>query len=266
MTACKYQPYTPKNAGEVVFWCKKNGLIAVPCRPKSKAPLGIISRKGVYGKNPPGERELLKLYDRRSFGKTVRDSFHVPSPERINKIRDFWEKPNTGKLDYTKISISLDMNYPTDDGYTVACVDIDSDSHILLADEDAFSECPLIAGKKGGKIFFKLDRENSVPSPIVQYSTKDNLSLPGPKQESALIELFTGHKHALIYGEHPDSTTEDPVIYHFLRGFECKVPVITWKETTQCLKGYADKNGLAIRMTSEVMPYDQTTLSDWSSS
>jgi hypothetical protein len=263
MNECKASEYIPKNAGEILDWARENGIIPVPCQPKSKAPMGIISRKGVYKNNPPDKRELLRNYDRRYFGKSVRDSFHIPSPERLAAIRNFWDISNTAAMDIKNLSISLDMNYPTEDGFTIACIDIDRDDCITLADEKIFSGCPLISGKKGGKLFFKLNRQKSLPSPIIQYSTADNLNLPGPEQKPASVEIFTGHKHALIYGEHPESTTEKPIQYYFLRGFGCRVPVITWQETTQCLKKYADKNGLVIRKTSEVIPYDQTNLSEW---
>ena len=263
MTGERNYPYYPKNAGEIIGWCRQNGIIPVPCQPKSKAPLGIISRKGVYRGNPPTKRELLGIYDRRFFGKTIQDSFHVPSQKRISIINSFWNSRDTAKMNEKSISISIDMNYPTDDGYTIACIDIDSDDYILLADEKTFSDCPVIGGKKGGKIFYKLNRENALPSPIIQYTTRENLRLIGNEQKPALIELFTGHKHALIYGEHPDSTAEKPLNYFFKREFDSLVPVITWSETTRCLNKYADECGLVIRKTAEVIPYDQTNLSEW---
>lgn len=125
MNECKASEYIPKNAGEILDWCRKNGIIPVPCQPRSKAPMGIISRKGVYKNNPPNERELLRNYDRRFFGKVVRDSFHIPSPERLAVIRNFWDFSDTSAMDTKKLSISLDMNYPTEDGFTIACIDID---------------------------------------------------------------------------------------------------------------------------------------------
>lgn len=256
-------PYNPKNAGEVVSWCRKNGIIPIPCQPKSKAPLGIISKKGIYKKNPPSKEELLRIYDRRFFGKNVSDSFHVPSPKRILAINNFWDSHSLENMDERTISISLDMNYPTNDGYTIACIDIDSDSHKGLSEINPFIKCPLVGGKKGGKIFFRLDKENKNPSPIIQYSTKENLNLAGPKQKPALIELFTGHKHALIYGEHPDSTLDNPIFYYFKRGFDSDVPLITWNETTKAIANYADEMNLVVRKTSSVIPYDQTNLTDW---
>ncbi|WOF16667.1 hypothetical protein F1737_08175 [Methanoplanus sp. FWC-SCC4] len=253
----------PKTAGDVVSWCRNNGVIPVPCRPKSKAPLGIISVKGVYGENPPGERELLRNFDRRFFGKTVRDSFHIPSQKRLEIIENYWNRPYTKSFTAGQISVSLDMNYPTKDGLTIACIDIDTDDLAFLADEELFQKCPLISGKKGGKLFFKLNKEKALPSPIIQYTTKENLEKPGTEQKPALIELFTGHKHALIFGEHPESTPEKPLYYQFLRGFDEQIPVITWADTTAALNSFSKKHGLLIRMTNEVVPYDQTNLSEW---
>ena len=45
--------------GPVLDWFEANGLVPVPCRPGSKAPIGAISGRGLYGGSPPAPAALL---------------------------------------------------------------------------------------------------------------------------------------------------------------------------------------------------------------
>ena len=246
---------TPSTAGDVLVWCKKNGVIPIPCRPHSKAPAGVVSSRGVYGNSPPDRAMLLRHYGRAAFGTSVRDSFHVPSPERLAVIEAFWASPSVLSKGAREISISIDMNYPTADGHTVACLDIDSDDYRVVGEHSVFASCPAIRGKKGEKIFFKLDRGTATPPAILRFTTSENRMLPGGDRAPPVIELFTGRKHALIFGEHPDSTPEHPLFYSFTRGFGEMLPVLRWRSLYDALLSAGRTYGLVI------LPEDETALS-----
>ena len=255
---------TPATAGDVLSWCKKNGVVPIPCRPHSKAPAGIVSSRGVYGNSPPDRSKLLRHYGRAAFGTSVSDSFHVPSSERLAIIKAFWASPGVVFKGAQEISISIDMNYPTADGYTVACLDIDDDEYRVVGESPVFASCPAIRGKKGEKILFKLDRGTVAPPAILRFTTSENRMLPGGDRAPPVIELFTGKKHALIFGEHPDSTSEWPIFYTFTRDFGEMLPVIGWKSLYDALLTAARTHGLVIIPEEETaFSPDQITLSVW---
>jgi len=258
---------TPITAGDVLSWCRKNGVIPIPCRPHSKAPAGVVSSRGVYGTSPPDRWTLLRLYGRVAFGTKVRDSFHVPSPERLDAIDSFWASPRVVSQGPKEISISIDMNYPTADGYTVGCLDIDSDEYRVVGESPFFASCPAIRGKKGEKIFFKLDREAATPPAILRFTTSKNRMLPGGERAPPVIEMFTGRKHALIFGEHPDSIPERPLLYTFTRSFGEILPVLGWHSLYDALLSAARMHGLVIIPEEEIaISPDQASLSVWDES
>lgn len=229
----------PVLAGSVLDWCDENGIVAVPCQPQSKAPIGAISRRGVYGDSPPPPAELLARYGRERFGAQVRDSFHLPTPERLARIARFWETPGVRLWGPEALSISVDMNYPTADGYTVACLDIDDDACLPLLERPPFDACPVVTGRHGAKAFFKLDREGTRTRPITQFAAAP--------QGSPAFEVFTCSKHALVFGLHPASTPEAPVLYRFVRGARAPVPVLGWGGVVAALLAAGRERGLLIR-------------------
>jgi hypothetical protein len=256
-------PDTPATIADMLAWCEKSGVVPIPCRPRSKGPAGCISTRSVYGVAPPSPGDLLKAYGRSFFGSTVRDSFHVPSPERIRVIDAFWADPGVRTLGPGSLGISLDMNYPTADGYRTACVDVDSDAYRDLFEERLFHVAPVVTGKKGGKLFFKLDRGKADPPPILQYTTAENLQRPGREQDPPAIEIFTGQKHALVFGEHPESSATAPVHYTFTRGYTNPLPVLGWQDVARTILAYTVRHGLVLRKDEVSMDPCQQTLIDW---
>ncbi|MEN6518477.1 MAG: hypothetical protein ABFC38_09825 [Methanospirillum sp.] len=229
----------PYRAGPVLDWCEENGLAPVPCRPGSKAPIGVISSRGLYGGAPPPPALLRAAYGRDRFGAVVRDSFHLPTPERLERIRWFWRTPGVRLWGPETVSISVDMNYPTADGFRVACLDIDDDTCLPLLEHRPFDACPVVAGRHGAKALFKLDREGGRPRPITQFA-------PAARGSPA-FELFTGSKHALVFGIHPASTPEAPVTYRIVRHNDRPLPILGWGAVSAAALGFAKGRGLLIR-------------------
>ena len=230
---------TPYLAGPVLDWCDENGVVPIPCRPGSKVPIGSISRRGVYGDHPPSPEVLLARYGRERFGGVVRDSFHLPTPERLARIARFWRTPGVRIWGPEVLSISVDMNYPTEDGYTVACLDIDDDACVSLLKRPPFDACPVISGRHGAKALFKLDREGGRTRPITQFAAAPQ----GPPA----FELFTCSKHALVFGFHPASTPGHPVHYRIVRGARGSMPVLCWSVVAATLLSAARERALSVR-------------------
>lgn len=226
-------------AGPVLDWCEANGLVPVPCRPGSKAPIGAISSRGLYGSTPPEPAALRAIYGRDRFGVVVRDSFHLPTPERLERVRQFWQSPGVRLWGPEAVSISVDMNYPTVDGYRVACLDIDDDVFLSLLDRHPFDACPVVAGRHGAKALFKLDREGAQTRHITQFAP----AAQGPPS----FELFTGSKHALVFGLHPASTPEAPTTYRIVRHADRPLPVLGWSAVSAAALGFARERELLIR-------------------
>jgi hypothetical protein len=229
----------PYRAGPILDWCEANGLIPVPCRPGSKAPIGAISSRGLYGSTPPAPALLRAAYGRDRFGAVVRDSFHLPTPERLERMRRFWRTPGVRLWGPETVSISIDMNYPTADGYRAACLDIDNDACLPLLERPPFDACPVVAGRHGAKALFKLDREGAQPRAITQFSPS--------RQGSPAFELFTGSKHALVFGLHPASTPEAPVTYRIVRHADRALPILRWSAVSSAALGFAQEQALLIR-------------------
>ena len=142
------------NLSDILNWCDSNGDHT----------------------NPPvrcGRKNLLVKYRHRlSTGHGTGDSFHCPTPERLAIITNYWNRPGVSKLTRGDIAVSIDMSYPTRDGYTITCVDIDNWEYVDLADHELFKDCEVFTGKKGIKIFFKLDIGDHDPTKIadiIQY-------------------------------------------------------------------------------------------------
>ncbi len=229
----------PYLAGPVLDWCEKNGLVPVPCRPGSKVPVGAISSRGVYGGSPPGPAALLAAYGRDRFGAAVRDSFHLPTPERLERIARFWQTPGVRLWGPETVSISVDMNYPTADGFRASCLDIDDDACLPLLERPPFEGCPVVAGRHGAKALFKLDREGAQTRAITQFAASP--------RGSPAIELFTGSKHALVFGLHPSSRPDAPVTYRIVRHRDRPLPVLGWSAVSAAALGFARERDLLVR-------------------
>lgn len=244
-------------AGPVLDWLKENGITPIPCRPRSKSPVSAISRYGVYQNNPPSASTLLARFGRERFGREVRDSFHLPTPERLAAIERFWQVPGVRRWGPEILSISVDMNYPTSDQYTICCLDIDDEAHLPLLDDPVFKACPVVTGEKGGKGFFKLDRQQSWTRPITQFARSEFLTQGPPA-----LEIFTSSKHALVFGEHPAFMTERPIRYRVSRGFSEPFPIIPWQTALAAVTRYAHDTGLLVRKGTGP-DLDQADLSTW---
>ncbi len=230
------EPPTPL---EIVRWLQDQGITPLPCRPKSKSPIPQISRRGIYGDSaPPG------------------DSFHSPTPERMAKVREWWSNKDFHRQATVKDeSISIDLHPGWCGDRQLIILDIDEASlRDAIENAAALQQCPVVTGKKGAKVLAVLDPAGGCPeSPIVQYAPPDDLERPA-------LEIFTGSKHAIVYGEHPDSTRERPILFTITRGFGEPIPVLTWKEIEQALEpvirehGLVLKEGRGARETGEPMP------------
>ncbi|WP_292731210.1 hypothetical protein [Methanoculleus sp.] len=216
-------PITPL---DIVHWLREQGITPLPCRPKSKSPIPQISRRGIYGDNAPAG-----------------DSFHVPSPERMAAVKAWWSNEDFHRQATVKdCSISVPLHPDWNSGRQVIVLDIDDTSLCdAVANAPALERCVVGVGKKGSKLFAILDPDGGrLESPIVQYAPKDDPDHPA-------LEIFTGSKHALIYGEHPDSTRERPILYAITRGFGEPFPVLTWEEIKQALEPIIREHGLVLK-------------------
>jgi hypothetical protein len=229
----------PYVAGPVLDWVEANGLVPVPCCPGSKAPIGSISSRGLYGGTPPAPSALLAAYGRDRFDAAVRDSFHLPTPERLERIARFWRTPGVRLWGPEAVSISVDMNYPAADGFRAACLDVDDDACLPLLERYPFDACPVVTGRHGAKALFKLDREGGHPRAITQFAAAPQ----GPPA----FELFTGSKHALVFGLHPASTSEAPVTYRIARHADSPMPVLGWSAVTAAALEFGRERGLLVR-------------------
>jgi hypothetical protein len=239
-------PELPAATKKFFEWAENNGIILLPCKPKSKEIDGKwLSTKAIY------------------HGKTLPDgdTFHNPTPERLRSINLYWELRLHPKLirrsNEEEFSASVDMNYPTTDGYTVACIDVDSDD---LYDDaltiPLFSTCPAIRGKKGVKFLFKLDAGNMAPEPIQQFYFPSDLEDPqvDEKNSHPALEVFTHGKHALIFGEHQESTPEHPIFYRFVRDGYSSLPILKWKDVKETIESFVKDHNLAFRKKSDRVP------------
>jgi len=110
-----------------------------------------------------------------------------------------------------------------------------------VANAPALMQCPVGTGKKGSKLFAILDPAGGRPeNPIMQFVPKDDPDHPA-------LEIFTGSKHALIYGEHPDSTRDCPILYAITRGFGEPFPVLAWEEIGQALEPVIREHDLVLK-------------------
>jgi hypothetical protein len=146
------------------------------------------------------------------------------------------------------------MNYPTADGYRAACLDIDDDTCLPLLDRRPFDACPVVAGRHGAKALFKLDREGTLTRPITQFAASP--------QGSPAFELFTGSKHALVFGLHPASTSGAPVTYRIVRHAERPLPVLGWSAVSGAALEFARERNLQVRKGAGP-DLDQTGLERW---
>lgn len=210
------------NLSDILNWCDSNGITPIPCQVRTKKPIGEISTQAIYGTRDG-------------------DSFHCPTPERLAIIRNYWNRPGVSKLTRCDIAVSIDMSYPTRDGYTITCVDVDNWEYVDLADHELFQDCEVFTGKKGIKIFFKLDIGDHDPTKIadiIQYRERFG-------ERRQVIELFTRNKHALIFGEHEASTYENPIFYQPTRGLR-PLPVIKLEDLGNAIDEYIVKHDLEI--------------------
>jgi len=198
-------PRTPANVCELLVWLRANGITPLPCITRTKGPIEQISTRSVYGECPG-------------------DSFHIPTPERLDVINNWWGQEEyhkaTGPSDQA-VSIDCDPGYNS--GRRVIGIDVDTDALFTAAiDCPQFLTAPAVRGKKGVKIFFFTVSQN-LPAQIQYY---------GDDKDHPALEVFTAGKHLLVYGEHPDSSPDKRILYQFLRGFGLPIPSFSWNWIT----------------------------------
>lgn len=202
---------SPGNVYELVVWLQQNGITPLPCITRTKGPIELISTKGVYGECPG-------------------DSFHIPTPERLEVINRWWAQEHYHKTTGPhEQAVSIDCNPGYNSDRRVIGIDVDTDSLFDAAlDCPQFLTAPAVRGKKGVKIFFFTESQD-LPAQIQYYG--DDMNHPA-------LEVFTAGKHILVYGEHPDSSPDNRIFYHFLRGWGLPVPSYSWDRITdgvECL-------------------------------
>jgi len=201
-----YESFVP-SLKDILLWCRNNRVTPVPCSPRSKKPVSAISRRTLYGDDPGGS------------------GFLTPTPERLSAIASFWER-YAEMYNYNHVSVSLVADPGYNDGRNLCCLDIDTDDFVaVFLSNPFFTACPAITGGKGVKVFFFLD---SVPDQgIIQWKRRND-------QRHPVFELFTWHKHALIYGEHPASQVQERILYRWIRAGP-HIPLLSWKDLTHLL-------------------------------
>jgi hypothetical protein len=224
----------PKTLGYILEWAIKQGIHLLPCERKSKKPKDVISTESVYpDKDAPDK-----------------DSFLEPTPKRIGLIERWWRsiKPERlQKLSEKDLSASIGMNYPTKDGLTVSCIDVDTDDLLTdILEVPLFKECPGVRGKKGVKLLFKLDTEQLSQEPLLQYY--------GSNPIHPDLEVFTKDKHAIIFGEHPESTPAHPIFYRFIRGIKSLIPVLKWTDVKESIESFTKDHNLILKQKPDKVP------------
>jgi len=223
-----------KTIVEILEWTRSQG-ITLPCKPKSKAPMDSISSRTING--PDGER----------------DSFHDATKKRLEQINAWWSaKDYLREATEKDISASIDMNAGYNSGHRICCIDVDTDRlYNAIMNNAFFQACPAVVGKKGVKLFFKIEEDCDQIEEIMQFYNGD--------AQTPSLEVFTIKKHALIYGEHPDSTEENPIFYHFVRGFGDPFPTIPWSGARTEILAFAQKAGIAAKTHAAPAQQKKTT-------
>jgi hypothetical protein len=207
-------------------WASKNKIFVLPGQAKTKKPMGFLARGALAvpeGMNPED------------------DSYHVTTPQRIEAVRNFWRTVEQN-LDERYLSVACDTEYPEIDKSTqrieylddedpdapgivvaeaglksevnVAVLDLDSDEYYdRFINHPLIADWPVVAGERGCKAYVKVNY-SSVPE------KPKNMAYLNPATNDAVLEILTTKKLAFIYGEHPNSTPEHPILYHFVRGFD----------------------------------------------
>ena len=122
---------------DIVRWLQDQGIVPLPCRPKSKRPIKQISRRDIYGDHaPPG------------------DSFHEATPERMAAVKAWWSNADFHQQATVRDeSISIDLNPGWNSGQQLAVIDIDAAGlREAIENAPALVQCPVITGKKGAKV------------------------------------------------------------------------------------------------------------------
>lgn len=140
------------------------------------------------------------------------------------------------------ISVSIDLSTGFNSGRQIIVIDIDVDELLpVILRSPLFAKCPAVRGKKGCKVFAILDPGQPMPSKgTIQYHPFDDSS-------QQWIEIFTSGKHALVHGEHPDSTPDSPIFYEVIRGFGAPFPVLAWEDIHREIVAIAATFGLINR-------------------
>ena len=167
-------------------------------------------------------------------------------------ISDFWDN-TTPDITHRHISAGFDTNYPVRDrpNCRLAVIDLDTDKYrddLLKIPE--FINAPANVGGKGAKIFIIVDYGDEPIPPTTQYYKVKDLEgvAAGTKKDiSPALEVFTGTKYAVVYGEHEKSTHSSPLFYRFIRGFGDPIPTITLQEFREAIEEFTVRCNLVPR-------------------
>jgi hypothetical protein len=248
------------NPLDVVNWAYENGTTPIPCQPKTKKAILDICNHKITDKYEYG------LFD---------TPFHVASDERKEWIRKYWDRhidindPLTLSTD--KLSIAL-ITSPEWNSDKVLCdIDIDDKKFIPDFNVELFKDCPRVYGKNGVKLLFFTEC-----TPFIG-NIYDHVPVDTDDKPAHYIDLMFGSKLLnLIYGEHPDSTIENPVYYHI---DELKtIPFIEYDNIMEFIKNFVVNNNFHIHLQDDEFKKDiikqepkvnkygkrKPTLQDWS--
>ena len=203
---------------DVFNWLKREGITPHPCKPKSKATIGELSTAAIYGNRDE-------------------DSFFVPTPERLQRITQFWDTRDIATLTPDDLSVSIQNAAGYNNGRPFVWIDAD-DPYLVAAFEgsEVLEECIVMRGSKGCKLGTFVDANgSSLNSP--QWFTKASLL-----ENKPAVELIN-NKHGVVWGRHPN----DVVSYKIVRGLNEPIPTLQWGNVLSEVSRIASDYGLKTR-------------------
>jgi len=129
-------------------------------------------------------------------------------------------------------------------------IDIDDKQFIPDFNVELFKDCPRVYGMNGVKLLFFTKCDPFIGNII------DHVPVDKDDKPERYIDLMFGSKLLnLIYGEHPDSTEENPVYYHI---DELKpIPFIEYELVMEFIKHFVVDNNFHIHTQNDEKPFIQ---------
>lgn len=145
---------------DVYNWLTSKGITSYPCKPRSKSTIGELSTAALYGKRDG-------------------DSFFIPTPERLQRIEQYWALRDLKALTPNDVSLSIQCAAGYNNGCRVLLTDAD-DSQLasVLMESDVLAACPVVKGSKGCKLITFIDAHEATLDSPQWFSTLTNLCNP----------------------------------------------------------------------------------------